>query len=149
VIPNLRCKKWQGFRGTIIESPSFPACRSQMEIAVDGDWRRLATEMEGFHAQIIYGDYLARSYALKKLGKLVAAAPRPEAAKPIDPAVPPPSAPLLSAPPRGYNGPVMTAPVGVPRITAFGLEDTRHENSAFCLDGMLVHSARVRGLRRT
>jgi L-fucose isomerase-like protein len=71
VIPNLRCTKWQGFRGTIVESPSFPACRSQMEIAVDGDWRRLAAEMEGFHTQIVYGDYLREiGYALKKLGKL-------------------------------------------------------------------------------
>jgi L-fucose isomerase-like protein len=71
VIPNLRCTKWQGFRGTIVESPSFPACRSQMEIAVDGDWRRLAAEMEGFHTQIIYGDYLREiGYVLKKLGKL-------------------------------------------------------------------------------
>jgi L-fucose isomerase-like protein len=71
VIPNLRCTKWQGFRGTIVESPSFPACRSQMEIAIDGDWRRLAAEMEGFHTQIIYGDYLREiGYALKTLGKL-------------------------------------------------------------------------------
>jgi len=71
VIPNLRCTKWQGFRGTIVESPSYPACRSQMEIAIDGDWRRLATEMEGFHTQIIYGDYLREiGYALKKLGKV-------------------------------------------------------------------------------
>ena len=70
VIPNLRCTKWQGFRGTIVESPSFPACRSQMEIAVDGDWRRLCAEMEGFHTQIIYGDYLREiGYALQKLGQ--------------------------------------------------------------------------------
>jgi len=71
VIPNLRCTKWQGFRGTIVESPAYPACRSQMEIAIDGDWRRLATEMEGFHTQIIYGDYLREiGYALRKLGKI-------------------------------------------------------------------------------
>jgi hypothetical protein len=71
VIPNLRCTKWQGFHGTIVESPAFPACRSQMEIAVDGDWRRLTTEMEGFHTQIVYGDYLREiGYALKKLGKV-------------------------------------------------------------------------------
>jgi len=71
VIPNLRCTKWQGFRGTIIESPEFPACRSQMEIAIDGDWRRLVAEMEGFHTQIVYGDYLREvGYALKKLGKV-------------------------------------------------------------------------------
>jgi hypothetical protein len=71
VIPNLRCTKWQGFRGTIVGSPAFPACRSQIEIAIDGDWRRLVAEMEGFHAQIVYGDYLREiGYALKKLGKV-------------------------------------------------------------------------------
>ncbi len=71
VIPNLRCTKWQGFRGTIVESPAFPACRSQMEIAIDGDWRRLVAEMEGFHTQIVYGDYLREiGYALKKLGRV-------------------------------------------------------------------------------
>jgi hypothetical protein len=71
VIPNLRCTKWQGFRGTILASPAFPACRSQMEIAIDGDWRRLAAEMEGFHTQIVYGDYLREvGYALKRLGKV-------------------------------------------------------------------------------
>jgi L-fucose isomerase-like protein len=71
VIPNLRCTKWQGFRGTIVASPAFPACRSQMEIAIDGDWRRLVAEMEGFHTQIIYGDYLREiGYALRKVGKV-------------------------------------------------------------------------------
>ena len=70
VIPNLRCTKWQGFRGKIVGSPSYPACRSQMEISVDGDWRRLLLEMEGFHAQIVYGDYTQEiGYALKKLGR--------------------------------------------------------------------------------
>jgi hypothetical protein len=69
IIPNLRCTKWQGFRGTIVDSPSYPACRSQMEISVDGDWRRLQREMEGFHTQIVYGDYTREvAYALKKLG---------------------------------------------------------------------------------
>ncbi|MGE5293969.1 MAG: sugar isomerase [Solirubrobacterales bacterium] len=74
VIPNLRCTKWQAFRGTIVASPSYPACRSQMDISISGDsnaWRRLAAEMEGFHTQIVYGDYLREiGYALKKLGKI-------------------------------------------------------------------------------
>ena len=70
VVPNLRCTSWQGFRGTVVESPAFPACRSQIEIAIDGDWRRLQAEMEGFHTQIVYGDYLREiGYALKKLGQ--------------------------------------------------------------------------------
>lgn len=71
VIPNLHCTKWQGFRGRIIDSPSLPVCRSQMDIEIDGDERGLLTEMEGFHAQVVYGDYLREvGYALKKLGEL-------------------------------------------------------------------------------
>jgi len=69
VIPNLVCTKWQGFRGKITAAPSYPACRSQMEIRIDGDWKRLLREMEGFHTQIVYGDYTREiGYALKKLG---------------------------------------------------------------------------------
>jgi len=69
VIPNLACTRWQGFRGKIVGTPSYPACRSQMEIQIDGDWHRLLREMQGFHTQIVYGDYLREvGYALKKLG---------------------------------------------------------------------------------
>jgi len=69
VVPNLACTQWQGFRGKIVGVPSYPACRSQMEVEIDGDWKRLAREMQGFHTQIVYGDYLREvGYALKKLG---------------------------------------------------------------------------------
>jgi hypothetical protein len=69
VVPNLACNKWRGFRGTIVGTPTYPACRSQMEIAVDGDWKRLVREMEGFHTQVVYGDYSREvGYVLKKLG---------------------------------------------------------------------------------
>jgi hypothetical protein len=38
---------------------------------VEGDFRRLVLEMEGFHVQVCYGDYLREvGYALKKLGKI-------------------------------------------------------------------------------
>ncbi len=71
IIPNLRCTKWQGFRGKILDSPSHPACRSQIDIAIDGDFRKLLTEMQGFHVQVCYGDYLREvGYALKKVGKV-------------------------------------------------------------------------------
>jgi hypothetical protein len=71
VIPNLRCSNWQGLRGTIVDSPSHPACRSQIDIQIDGDWRKLPMEMEGFHAQVCYGDYLREiGYALKRLGNV-------------------------------------------------------------------------------
>lgn len=71
IVPNLRCTKWQGFKGRIIDTPSLPACRSQMDIEVDGDFRKLLTDMEGFHVQVCYGDYLREvGYALKKLKKI-------------------------------------------------------------------------------
>jgi len=71
IIPNLRCTRWQGFRGKILGSPSHPACRSQIDIAIDGDSRSLVREMQGFHVQVCYGDYLREvGYALKKLRKI-------------------------------------------------------------------------------
>jgi len=71
IIPNLRCTKWQGFRGKVLDSPSYPACRSQIDIAIDGDFRKLLNEMQGFHVQVCYGDYLREvGYALKKVGKI-------------------------------------------------------------------------------
>jgi len=71
IIPNLHCTKWQGFRGQVLDSPSNPACRSQIDIAIDGDSCKLLTDMQGFHVQICYGDYLREiGYALKKVGKI-------------------------------------------------------------------------------
>ena len=69
--PDLHLTRWHGFKGTVLDSPSLPMCRSQMDIQIEGDWKRLAEDVEGFHAQIVYGDYLREvGYALKKLGAL-------------------------------------------------------------------------------
>lgn len=71
VIPHRRCTKWQGFRGTIVDTPSRPACRSQMDIQIDGDWRSLQAQLEGFRTQVCYGDSLREiGYPLRKLGHL-------------------------------------------------------------------------------
>jgi L-fucose isomerase-like protein len=68
IVPNLRCTKWQGFRGRVLEAPSYDMCRSQLDLAIDGDWRRLLRQMEGFHTVTCYGDYLREvGYALKKV----------------------------------------------------------------------------------
>lgn len=69
IIPNLVCTKWFGFRGDIVDTPNYPACRSQIDMRIDGDWKRLLREMQGFHTVTCYGDYLRETgYALKKLG---------------------------------------------------------------------------------
>lgn len=71
IVPNLRCTKWFAFRGKIVDSPSFDMCRSQMDIEIDGDWRALTKEMEGFHTIVTYGDYLREAgYAVKKTGAI-------------------------------------------------------------------------------
>jgi len=68
IVPNLRCTKWQGFRGRVLDAPNYDMCRSQLDLAIDGDWRRLVRQMEGFHTVTCYGDYLREvGYALKKV----------------------------------------------------------------------------------
>jgi hypothetical protein len=67
--PDFRCKKWLGFRGKILDHPFYDICRSQIDIKIEGDWRKLLEDMRGFHWMICYGDYLREvGYALKKLG---------------------------------------------------------------------------------
>jgi hypothetical protein len=71
IVPNLHCTKWFAFRGRIVDSPSFDMCRSQMDLEIDGDWRTLTKEMEGFHTIVTYGDYLREAgYAVKKVGSI-------------------------------------------------------------------------------
>jgi hypothetical protein len=69
LIPNLTCTKWHGFRGTVVDTPNYPACRSQIDMTIDGDWKKLLRDMEGFHTVTCYGDYLREvGYALKRTG---------------------------------------------------------------------------------
>ncbi|MGB9759513.1 MAG: sugar isomerase [Thermoproteota archaeon] len=69
LIPDFEEKTWVGFRGKIVDTPFFPICRSQAEIEIEGDWRRLLHELRGFHWIMVYGDYTQElSYALKKAG---------------------------------------------------------------------------------
>ena len=68
IVPNLRCTKWVGFRGKILDSPAYDMCRSQIDLEIDGDWRRLLRDLQGFHTITCYGDYLREvGYALKKV----------------------------------------------------------------------------------
>ncbi len=69
LIPDFDCKKWVGFRGEIVDAPFLPICRSQIDVAIQGDQDRLLRETGGFHWMTGYGDYLKETgYALEKLG---------------------------------------------------------------------------------
>jgi len=67
--PDFGDKRWIGFRGTITAHPFHAICRSQIDVAIDGDWRTLVEEMRGFHWMLAYGNHLKETgYALRKLG---------------------------------------------------------------------------------
>lgn len=67
--PDFQSEKWVGFRGTIKDNPFMDICRSQVDVAIEGDCDVLAQEMRGFHWMLAYGDHLKElGYALKKVG---------------------------------------------------------------------------------
>jgi hypothetical protein len=69
LVPSFTSKKWIGFRAKIIDHPFYDICRSQIDIEIDGDWRKVLEDMQGFHWMICYEDYLREvGYALKKVG---------------------------------------------------------------------------------
>jgi hypothetical protein len=60
-------RKWMGVSAEVIGSPSYPICRSQVDVQVKGDWERVNSEVQGWHWQTVYGDYLREvGYAIKK-----------------------------------------------------------------------------------
>jgi L-fucose isomerase-like protein len=62
-------QNYLGFKGTITGSPAHDICRSQCEIAVDGDWKKLLRPHSGAHWMMAYGDCLKEfGYAIRRLG---------------------------------------------------------------------------------
>jgi hypothetical protein len=62
-------RRWLGFEGRIADTPFFPICRTQLDIAIRGDWERLRDEARGFHWMVAYGNHSREvGYAVKKAG---------------------------------------------------------------------------------
>lgn len=62
-------KRWLGFEAQILDSPFFPICRTQLDLAIQGPWERLLEEIRGFHWIVVYGRYLREAgYAVRKAG---------------------------------------------------------------------------------
>jgi L-fucose isomerase-like protein len=59
--------RWVGMRGVVEANPFLPICRSQQDVRIQGDWRRLLNEVRDSHWAMVYGDYIR---------ELVYAAPR-------------------------------------------------------------------------
>jgi hypothetical protein len=64
------CKgRWLGFKGTVEGNPFYEICRSQQDVAIQGNWRRLINEVRDSHWMMAYGDHLdAVGYAARKIG---------------------------------------------------------------------------------
>jgi len=62
-------RRWLGFQARILDSPFYPICRTQLDLAIQGHWQRLLEEIRGFHWIVIYGEYLREAgYAVRKAG---------------------------------------------------------------------------------
>jgi hypothetical protein len=67
--PEYSTSRWVGFKGIIRRNPSYDICRTQQDVEIQGDWKRLVNEVRDSHWMMAYGDYLRElGYACRKLG---------------------------------------------------------------------------------
>ncbi len=66
--PEYSSGRWLGFKGEVIRNPYYEICRSQQDVKIIGDWRKLKSEVRDSHWVSAYGDYLNEAgYAARKL----------------------------------------------------------------------------------
>ena len=69
ISPEYTKPRWVGIRGTVRKNPCMAICRSQQDVEIEGDWKRLIPEARNSHWMMAYGDYLREvGYAAHKLG---------------------------------------------------------------------------------
>ncbi|MBM4027388.1 MAG: sugar isomerase [Planctomycetes bacterium] len=69
VDPEYSTGRWLGFTGIVKSNPSYEVCRSQQDVAIQGDWKKLIDEVRDSHWMMAYGNHLQElAYATRKLG---------------------------------------------------------------------------------
>jgi hypothetical protein len=67
--PEYSQARWLGFKGRVRANPFYDICRSQQDVEIEGDWKRLVNEARDSHWMMSYGDYVKEAgYAARKLG---------------------------------------------------------------------------------
>jgi L-fucose isomerase-like protein len=67
--PQYSSTRWVGFKGRVKANPFYQICRSQQDVEIQGNWRKLRGEARDSHWMMVYGDYLRETgYAARKLG---------------------------------------------------------------------------------
>jgi len=69
ISPEYATGRWVGIKAIVRDNPDFAICRSQQDVELQGDWRRLIRETRDSHWMMVYGDYLRDAgYAARKIG---------------------------------------------------------------------------------
>lgn len=69
VNPEYATCRWVGMKGTVEANPFLPICRSQQDVRIHGDWKRLLDEARDSHWVMAYGDWLKEcGYAAARAG---------------------------------------------------------------------------------
>ena len=67
--PHYSNPRWLTFTGTVLSNPDFEICRSQQDVLLDGDWKRLKREARDSHWTMSFGDYKNEvEYISRKIG---------------------------------------------------------------------------------
>jgi L-fucose isomerase-like protein len=67
--PEYSTTRWLGFKGTVKGNPFYDICRSQQDVAVQGEWRKLLAEVRDSHWVMAYGNWLNElGFAARKVG---------------------------------------------------------------------------------
>ena len=67
--PEYATCRWIGMKGVVESNPSYEICRSQQDVRIQGNWRKLLDEVRDSHWVMVYGDYLKElGYAAPRVG---------------------------------------------------------------------------------
>ncbi|MBX7256113.1 MAG: sugar isomerase [Candidatus Hydrogenedentes bacterium] len=67
--PEFTTGRWVGIKGTVEANPFYEICRSQQDVRIQGNWKKLLSEVRDSHWMMAYGDHLdAVGYAAKRIG---------------------------------------------------------------------------------
>jgi len=67
--PEYATGRWVGIKGAVEANPFYDICRSQQDVRIHGNWKRLLNEVRDSHWMMVYGDYLEEiAYAAHRIG---------------------------------------------------------------------------------
>ncbi len=67
--PEYATGRWVAFKAKVKANPFHAICRSQQDLTIEGDWKKLLAEARDSHWMLAYGDWMREAeYVARKLG---------------------------------------------------------------------------------